>query len=169
MSRSSTPSTSDKEGTPTRPRICIRTGLTPATSASGLGSSRPHLHREWAHSGHICTGTGLSRCHRDRIHCDMEGAAFRIEVAKISLGIGRPVGRAESWCRCGRGGPSPGADVAELGPVPVQMWHGQRGAPCGRIMMIVAFVWLLLYYVRPMPSVPSLLPLGSPLPHPRRD
>ena len=36
------------------------TGLTPATSAPGLGSFRPHLHRDWAHPGHICTGTGLA-------------------------------------------------------------------------------------------------------------
>jgi hypothetical protein len=32
--------------------------------------------------------------------------------------------RAQSWCRCGRGGPSPGADVAGVGPVLVQMWPG---------------------------------------------
>ena len=28
------------------------------TSAPGLGSPRPHLHSEWAHACHICTGTG---------------------------------------------------------------------------------------------------------------
>ena len=66
-------------------RICIGTGLTPATSAPGLGSpplatfalglgspplaaSAPglgppwphleHLHRNWAHPCHICTGNG---------------------------------------------------------------------------------------------------------------
>jgi hypothetical protein len=33
-------------------------------------------------------------------------------------------GWAESRCRCGRGGPSPGADVGGVGPVPVQMWEG---------------------------------------------
>ncbi len=40
------------------------------------------------------------------------------------------------WCprRCGRGGPSPGADVAGVGPVPVQMWPGwaQSRRRCGR-------------------------------------
>ena len=24
------------------------------------GSTRPHLHRDWAHPGHICTGIGLT-------------------------------------------------------------------------------------------------------------
>ena len=34
--------------------------LMAATSAPGLGLSRPHLHRDWAHPSHICTGTGLA-------------------------------------------------------------------------------------------------------------
>jgi hypothetical protein len=33
--------------------------LDPPTSAPGPGSSLPHLHRDWAHPSHICTGTGL--------------------------------------------------------------------------------------------------------------
>ena len=54
-------------------------------------------------------------------------------------------GWAQSWCRCGRGGPSPGADVAgvgsvavqmwaAVGPVAVQMWQGraQSRCRCGR-------------------------------------
>ena len=36
------------------------TGLTAATSAPGLGSPLPHLHRDWARPCHICTGTGLT-------------------------------------------------------------------------------------------------------------
>ena len=28
-----------------------------ASSAPGLGSPLPHLHRDWAHPCHICTGT----------------------------------------------------------------------------------------------------------------
>ncbi len=32
--------------------------------------------------------------------------------------------RAQPRCRCGRGGPSPGADVAGVSPVPAQMWQG---------------------------------------------
>jgi hypothetical protein len=61
--------------------ICTGTGLTPSTSAPGLGSPPPHLlrdsahpcahlhrdwahpcahlHRDWAHPCHICAGTGL--------------------------------------------------------------------------------------------------------------
>ena len=35
-------------------------------------------------------------------------------------------GWAQSRCRCGRGGPSPGADVGGVGPVPVQIG---RAAP----------------------------------------
>ena len=31
---------------------------------------------------------------------------------------------AQSRCRCGGGEPSPGADVAGVSPVPVQMWRG---------------------------------------------
>jgi hypothetical protein len=40
-----------------RRHICAGTGLTPATSAPGLGSPLPHLHRDWAHPCHISTGT----------------------------------------------------------------------------------------------------------------
>jgi hypothetical protein len=31
-----------------------------ATSAPGLGSPQPLMHRDWAHPCHICTGTGLT-------------------------------------------------------------------------------------------------------------
>ena len=50
-------------------------------------------------------------------------------------------GRAQSRCGCGRGEPSPGADVggsepspgADVGgPVPVQMWAAQSRCRCGR-------------------------------------
>ena len=43
-------------------------------------------------------------------------------------------GRAQSWSRCGRGQPSPGADVAAVSPVPVQMWQrcAQSRCRCGR-------------------------------------
>jgi hypothetical protein len=36
--------------------ICAGTGLTPATSAPGLGSHLPHLRPDWAHPCHICSG-----------------------------------------------------------------------------------------------------------------
>jgi hypothetical protein len=45
-----------------RPVATSAAGLSsPATSAPGLGSRLPHLHRNWAHPSHICTGTGR-RC-----------------------------------------------------------------------------------------------------------
>ncbi len=66
--------------------VSTGTGLAPATSAPGLGSPLPRLHRDWgsplphlrrglgltaatsapgtvAHLCHICTGTGAHRCH----------------------------------------------------------------------------------------------------------
>jgi hypothetical protein len=33
--------------------------------------------------------------------------------------------RSQSCCSCGRGEPSPGTDVAGVGPVPEQMWPGE--------------------------------------------
>ena len=36
-----------------RCHICAGTGLTPATSAPGLGSPLPRLHRNWAHHRRI--------------------------------------------------------------------------------------------------------------------
>jgi hypothetical protein len=36
------------------------------TSAPGLGSPGPHLHRDWARPFHICTGTGLPLPHLHR-------------------------------------------------------------------------------------------------------
>ena len=40
--------------------ICAGTWLTPATSAPGLGSSPPHLRRDWAHPANICAETTLN-------------------------------------------------------------------------------------------------------------
>ena len=39
-------------------------------------------------------------------------------------------GRTQSWCRCGSGEPSPGADVAAASPVPVQMWARRAESRC---------------------------------------
>ncbi len=41
----------------------IGTGLTPPTSAPGLGSPRPHLRRDCAHPAHICAGTAPAPSH----------------------------------------------------------------------------------------------------------
>ncbi len=40
--------------------VCAATGLTPPTSAPGLGSPRPHLRQDWAHLAHVCAATGLT-------------------------------------------------------------------------------------------------------------
>jgi hypothetical protein len=52
-------------------------------------------------------------------------------------GVGRrrdDVRAPRSRCRCGRGEPSPGADMAGVGPVPMQTWQGwaQSRRRCGR-------------------------------------
>ena len=43
-----------------RPGVCTVTGLTPATSAPGLSSPRPHLHGDWDVSGPATAGRGLA-------------------------------------------------------------------------------------------------------------
>ena len=83
-------------------RDCVRTGLSPATSAPGLGSHlatsapglgcashicagtglrQPHLCRDWAHPSHTCARTGLTPCHicagtglRQPVEWDCEGS-----------------------------------------------------------------------------------------------
>jgi hypothetical protein len=37
--------------------VCAGTGLSPATSAPGLGAPLPRLRRDWAHPCHVCAGT----------------------------------------------------------------------------------------------------------------
>ncbi len=37
---------------------------------------------------------------------------------------------AQSRCGCGRGEPSPGADVGLVRPVPVQLWEGEPSPDC---------------------------------------
>ena len=53
----------------------------------------------------------------------------------LSAAVPRQVRRSQSRCRCGRGEPSPDADVAGVSPVPVRMWHHARqtgGSRCDR-------------------------------------
>ena len=38
----------------------FKVGSPAAASAPALGSPLPHLHRDWAHPCHVCTGTGLT-------------------------------------------------------------------------------------------------------------
>jgi hypothetical protein len=65
-------------------------GLAPPTSAPGLGSPLPHLHRDWAHPCHICAGTGLTPAHI----C----AGIGPTLAHIRAGTRRESARSE----CGR-------------------------------------------------------------------
>jgi hypothetical protein len=48
--------------------ICAGTGPTAATSAPGLGSPLPHLHRDWADRCRIMTSTWHTGCDRVRAH-----------------------------------------------------------------------------------------------------
>ena len=64
-----------------------------------------------------------------RLPCEPRpGADFGRDVAEGAqsqsrCGKGSPV-PLRMWQGCGRGEPSPGADVAGVSPVPVQMWQG---------------------------------------------
>jgi hypothetical protein len=123
--------------------ICTGTGLTPATSAPGLGSPLPHLHRDWARPCHICTRTGLTPAtsapgpdwrkqplpflpEAQSQRCPEQTHA-RVRAHPMLLSAAAPVkqprqdGARQSRCRCGRGEPSPGAIVAGVSQVPAQM------------------------------------------------
>ena len=60
---------------------------------------------------------------------ELEGAPFTVQTERGTIKVlPGPVqmwqGWAQSRCRSGSGNPSPGADVAGVSPVLVQMWHG---------------------------------------------
>jgi hypothetical protein len=96
--------------------ICTGTGLTPATSAPGLGAPLPHLRRDWAHACHVCTGTASFRrrlrrsgstgaqrgaamqrhstSFADRARC--KGRQWRVTAARASHGGRRPRNRGTS-------------------------------------------------------------------------
>jgi hypothetical protein len=66
-----------------RRRIVARAA---ATSALGLGSSLPHLRRDWAHPCHICTGTGPT------------AASSELGLWQVAP-TGKDVGRLRLLCR----------------------------------------------------------------------
>ena len=94
-----------------RPRhICTETGLTPCHICTGT----------WARPCHICLGTGLRPAPSKQVRAG--ASPVLVEMW-------------QSWCRCGRGEPSPGVEVvrsepspcvdkAGVSPVPVRMRHG---------------------------------------------
>jgi hypothetical protein len=57
-------------------------GPRPATSAPGRGSLLPHLHRDGAHSCHICTGTGLTlaTCVRRALNARAVASARHVSI-----------------------------------------------------------------------------------------
>jgi hypothetical protein len=66
-------------------------------------------------------------------------------------------GWAQSQCRCGRGGPCPGADVAGMGSVPVQMCQVQAesGCRCGRGFRLTSSCLMTPATSRPEAGLPS--------------
>jgi hypothetical protein len=87
------------------------------TSAPGLGSPRPRLHRDWAHPCHICTGTRLPglgsprpRLHRDWAHPCHICTGTRLPPATLrrdwahrgciggGAGLQRGLGCVTPWC-----------------------------------------------------------------------
>jgi hypothetical protein len=57
-----------------------RLRLAPATSAPGLGSTLPHLHRD-THPCHICAATGAHPCHI------CAGIVAAAPVASVHVGL----------------------------------------------------------------------------------
>jgi hypothetical protein len=103
-------------------RICSRpppshlteTGLTPATSAPGLGSPLPHLQRDWG-----STLPRLSRGWAYPCHICIRTALIPAPSKQVRAGASPVlVEMWQSWWRCGQGEPSPGADVVRGEPSP---------------------------------------------------
>jgi hypothetical protein len=93
----------DCPSSPCGPLAAVRTGLNPPTSAPRLGSPLPHLHRDWAHPGHIRTGTGLTpptsaprlgsplpHLHRDWAHHCHICTGTGLAPARSAAGVGPP-------------------------------------------------------------------------------
>ena len=53
----------------------------------------------------------------------LRGRLFRLKYVRKTLHLSARIEYLQ-MSQCGRGVPSPGADVAGVGPVPVQMWPG---------------------------------------------
>jgi hypothetical protein len=91
-------------------------------------------------SGHICAGSTDLRgrfCRGSALRCGRYKAFMQASLVQHDLrtsSLEELVRPTQSRRRCGRGGPSPGADVGGVGPVPMQMWQGwaQSWCRCGR-------------------------------------
>ncbi len=108
--------------------ICAGTGLTPPTSAPGLGSPRPHLRRDRATARTAgvaahgwCTARNVAWRTEPHTACAASPGADVACTSPVPVQMWHA--RAQSRRRCGMREPSPGADVAGTSPVPVQMRH----------------------------------------------
>jgi hypothetical protein len=126
-----------------------------ATSAPGLGPPLPHLHGDWAHRGHVCTGTGpiratsaeglevfehgggrgpaseavcsTSRSSSRRATYSVAGRNYKFEENSCSC---RP-GRAHVWLARGHGGTSSYISLpAPPRPSPSLPSHAHCSAAC---------------------------------------
>jgi hypothetical protein len=115
--------------------ICSGTGLGAATSTVPHGSSRIRLHRDHT----VPTGATSALGLRSPLGCTAmlkpTPACFGNDCSHLCRSFGaffaksrcscRSDGSGQYRCRCGRGEPSHGADVAGVSPVPVQIGPGE--------------------------------------------
>ena len=92
--------------------ICAGTGLAPPTSAPGLGSPLPHLHRDWAHFCHICARTGLTPATSApglaglSAQCRPTVLGLSLWSARLqSSALGEGTSTISAWMPAWRGGP----------------------------------------------------------------
>ena len=84
----------------------------------------------WAHRAFTHGQGHTTVCARGR---SLFGRMHSVEVHRRTAGSSAALSYAfpitQSRCRCGRGEPSPGADVAGVSPVPVQTWTWGEPSP----------------------------------------
>jgi hypothetical protein len=88
----------------------------------------PSLRNSAVPSGRVLTGYSQGTAPAPSLCAVLCGTLLRLSA--VHCGRGEP----QSRCRCGRGEPGRGADVAGVGPVPMQMRQGraQSRRSCGR-------------------------------------
>jgi hypothetical protein len=97
------------------------TGHTPSSAVPGMGSPRHSCARTWARPSphlHLDLGSPLQICDGDRafeggtvsVAGNEHRLALRASFVQYSTSL--QMWTARSWCRCGRGEPGSGADVA---------------------------------------------------------
>jgi hypothetical protein len=76
------------------------------------------------------SGAARSHVRRDRRGEVWIGRAAGVGEALLDAVVRRRRAPCRARRRCGRGEPSPGADVGGVSPVPAQMWAGELRTPC---------------------------------------